>query len=208
MAQDAAPQVLQLKVALAEIRPPIWRRLRVPAKLTLAQLHRVIQLAFGWEDCHLHVFRILGEDYGPADPDSAGETRSERVTLAKLGLKAKAKFTYEYDLGDLWEHVVTVEAVEPAEGAQTPVCLAGKRACPPEDCGGPWGYQDLIAAMGDPEHPDHVDIKEWLGTDHWDAEAFRLDQINAALAEAFAPAGARPPRKGKTREPDAGSRHT
>ncbi len=196
MTQDPSHEALQLKVALAEIKPPIWRRVRVPAKFTLEQLHRVIQVAFGWEDCHLHVFRIRGEDYGPSDPDSGGETRSERITLARLGLKAKMKFTYEYDLGDLWEHQVTVEAVEPAEGLETPVCLAGKRACPPEDCGGPWGYQEMVTAIGDPEHPDHVDIREWLGTDRWDAEAFHLDQVNEQLAGAFARAGSAA-RKGK-----------
>ena len=92
-------------------------------------------------------------------------------------------------------------------GSKYPLCVEGERACPPEDCGGPWGYQDLIAAMGDPGHPDHVDIKEWLGTDHWDAEAFQLEPVNAALAEAFAPPKARPARKGKARVPDAGSPH-
>jgi hypothetical protein len=179
--------MLQLKVVLADIRPPIWRRVLVPASYSLAKLHQVIQAAFGWEDCHLHRFRIHGEDYGPPDLDADEAFRSERVTLGKLGLQAKTKFSYEYDFGDSWEHGITVEAVLTADPSSAPVCLAGKRACPPEDCGGPWGYQDLLATIADPGHPEHESMKEWLGNDGWDAEAFHLDQVNDLLSQAFAP---------------------
>lgn len=187
MPQPASPEALQLKVVLADVRPPIWRRLQVPSGFTLARLHRVIQLAFGWEDCHLHRFCIRDEEFGPEDPDFDGGIRSERVALRDLGLRARAKFSYEYDFGDGWEHGVTVEKVlVPESPLAAPVCLAGERACPPEDCGGPWGYQELLAAVADPGHPAHEDRTEWLGPGPWDAEAFDLDQVNGLLAVAFA----------------------
>ena len=141
MAQ-AASQNLHLKVSLHGIRPPIWRRLLVPSTCTLAQLHAAIQAAFGWKDCHLHAFTIYGEDYGPRDPEGEVDVKSERITLATLGLGLKEKFRYVYDFGDDWVHDITVEKVYvPETPLSVPVCLGGKRAGPPEDCGGVWGYE-------------------------------------------------------------------
>jgi len=187
MAKGANPEVLQLKIVLDEITPPIWRRVLVPMGFTLAKLHDVIQIAFGWEDSHLHLFKIHGRDYGPRDSDGDEETHSERINFAKLDLKAKTKFAYEYDFGDSWVHVITVEKVlVPKEPLTVPICLEGKRGCPPEDCGGAWGYQELLEALGDSEHPSHEEFKEWLDAD-WDSEAFHLDRVNAALEETFMP---------------------
>ena len=195
MAQPASPEVLQLKVVLADTSPPIWRRVLVPSGFTLARLHRVIQLAFGWEDSHLHRFCVHDEEFGPKEPEFDGGMRSERVALRALGLKARTRFSYEYDFGDGWEHAVTVEKVlVPETPLAVPVCLGGARACPPEDCGGPWGYQEMLAAVADPGHPEHEESKEWLGPEHWDAEAFHLDPVNRLLAQAFAPRKGRPAR--------------
>lgn len=188
MAQATLQDVLQLKVTLRGIRPPIWRRLLVPASYTLARLHDAIQAAFGWEDCHLHAFVVYGEEYGPRDEEGGMEVRSERVSLAKLGLEAKDKFRYDYDFGDDWGHDITVEKALVSEGKLPhPICLTGKRSCPPEDCGGTSGYEELLEAVADPAHPRHQELKEWLDDD-WDPEWFSVDYVNICLNGRFAPA--------------------
>lgn len=194
MAQTASIEAFQLKVTLLGFRPPIWRRVLVPGSFDLAGLHRVIQASFGWEDYHLHAFQIHGVDFGPRDPEGWTEYQSERIALAKLNLHAKTKFRYEYDFGDSWIHEITVEkVVVPEVPLVVPVCLTGKRACPPEDSGGPWGFQDMLAAAHNPEHPDHDEFKEYLDSD-WDPEAFSLETVNACLSAAFTP---RKPRSAK-----------
>lgn len=187
MAKPALRDVFQLKVTLRGIRPPIWRRLLVPASYTLARLHDAIQAAFGWEDCHLHAFIVYGEEYGPRDPEGGTEVRSERVSLASLGLEAKDKFSYEYDFGDDWVHDITVEkALVSEETLPHPICVAGKRSCPPEDCGGTSGYEELLDAVADPTHPRHQEFKDWLDDD-WDPEWFSVDYVNICLKGRFAP---------------------
>lgn len=195
MAKAASTEVLQLKVTLLGFRPPIWRRVLVPASFDLAKLHRVIQAAFGWEDYHLHAFRIHGVDFGQPDPGGWMEYQSERITLAKLNLQLKTKFRYEYDFGDSWIHEITVEKILPQdEPMSIPVCLAGKRACPPEDSGGPWGFQDMLAAARNPEHPDYEEFKEYVDPD-WDAEAFHIEVVNAYLYADFSPRKVRSSKK-------------
>jgi hypothetical protein len=162
--------------------------LLVPVDYTLTRLHRVIQSAFGWQDYHLHSFRIHGEDYAPPDQENEPGTRSEKVALGKLGLRLKTKIKYEYDFGDSWEHLILVEGhLLLEEPARVPVCLAGQRACPPEDCGGVGGYEEMLKALRNPRDPRCREFKQWLGMDVWDAEAFSLDQVNQDLARAFAP---------------------
>lgn len=184
---DKTPvQVCQIKVTLQGSRPPIWRRFQVPGSITLYRLHRVLQVVMGWTDSHLHQF-IVGEIYyrvpDPDDiPAESFEVRDERrVRLRDVVLGTPAKFVYEYDFGDCWRHDVLVEGVqEPKAGIQYPVCLAGKRACPPEDCGGIWGYADFLHAISDPRHPEHGSMKEWIGG-AFDPAAFDLEEVNAAL---------------------------
>jgi hypothetical protein len=198
MPQAAPQEVLQLKVTLRGIRPPIWRRLLVPVRTTLAELHDTIQAAFGWENGHLHAFVVDGEEYGPRDPEGDLQVRSEKVTLAGLGLEPKDKFSYEYDFGDDWDHGVTVEKVLLSENRlPAPVCMGGKRACPPEDCGGTGGYEDLLEAMKDSTHPRHQEFAEWLDDD-WDPEGFSVDYVNACLSARFAPARSRAARTSAT----------
>ncbi len=120
MAKSVSIEAFQLKVKLLGFRPPIWRRVLVPESYDLAQLHRVIQEAFSWEDYHLHAFQIHGIDFGEPDPDGWSEYQSERITLAKLNLQPKTKFRYEYDFGDSWIHEITMEKV-----VVTEVPLAG-----------------------------------------------------------------------------------
>jgi len=200
MVQAAITEAFQLKVTLLGFRPPIWRRVLVPATFDLAQFHRVIQESFGWEDCHLHSFQIHGIEFGEPDPDGWSDYQSERITLAKLNLQPKTKFRYEYDFGDSWVHEITVEkVVVPESPLEMPVCLAGKRACPPEDSGGPWGFQDMLYAARNPDHPDHEEFKEYLDPD-WDSEAFYLEAVNVCLKSAFKP---RKPRS--TKKPAKGT---
>lgn len=183
---EAVP-VYQLKITLKGIRPPIWRRLRVPADVSLPVLHRILQAAMGWTDSHLHQFRSGPKVYGVPDPEGfalAPPVLDERrARLSTLAPGEKARFTYEYDLGDGWEHAVVVEKVlTPEPGEQAPLCLAGRRACPPEDCGGPWGYEEMLETLGDREDPHRQEVLEWLGGE-WDPEAFDQEQVNALLSD-------------------------
>ena len=168
--------LIQFKISLLDIKPAIWRRIQVPNG-TLADLHEYIQAAFGWENYHLHQFEIDGVEYGqPAlagddfDMDFEDETD---VLLSKLLPKSsrKARWIYEYDFGDGWRHEVLFEGFPPNDPkAKSPLCLEGERACPPEDCGGPWGYGDYLAAIADPQHEQHEEMLEWRGP--FDPEAF------------------------------------
>jgi hypothetical protein len=185
-ARGAQSRVLQIKVTLQGWRPPVWRRLLVPAGFSLEQLHHVIQAAMGWQDCHLHQL-IVGRTYcaplPPEDLDFGWDDDKEdeaKVSLGSLIRRKGQSFLYEYDFGDSWQHKVLVEKLLEAEdGVQYPVCPAGKRACPPEDCGGVWGYEALLEALADPDHPDHEDMVEWAG--QIDPEAFDLQAANKRL---------------------------
>jgi len=184
-----------LKVTLAHIRPPISRTIRVPSDFTLADLHDALQLAFGWQDSHLHEFRIGDERYGRPDPELEMECIDEAtVTLDDVLPRRGARGEYIYDFGDYWTHKVTVEKREaeaPARGSSRSLrkpmstaplaCLEAKRACPPEDCGGPYGYQELLEALADPEHEQHGELTEWIGG-AFDAEHVSLAEINRRLA--------------------------
>jgi hypothetical protein len=177
--------IYQIKVTLDESKPPIWRRILVRSDITLEELHNVIQaVMMGWADYHLHQF-IVGETYyGVPDPDYGGfvEMRDEsRVKLNQIVSGGKFKFRYEYDFGDSWLHNLLVEKILPPEPGQPyPVCIKGRRACPPEDVGGIWGYYGFLEAIQDPDHPRHEDYLEWIGGE-FDPEAFDLDEANEAL---------------------------
>lgn len=176
-------QIYQIKVTLKGSKPPIWRRIQVPCNITLAELHRILQAVMGWWDYHLHQFIVGRTYYGVPHPDYYDymEMRDEsQVRLNQIADKG-SKFVYEYDFGDSWEHVLLVEKVlEPEPDRQYPVCIKGKRACPPEDVGGIWGYYSFLEAIQNPDHPEHEDYLEWVGGE-FDPEAFDLDEVNAAL---------------------------
>jgi hypothetical protein len=177
--------IYQIKVTLDDSKPPIWRRILVRSDITLGKLHNVIQaVMMGWADYHLHQF-VVGETYyGMPDPDYEGflEMRDEsRVKLNQIVTGEKFKFHYEYDFGDSWLHNLLVEKILPPEpGQQYPVCIKGRRACPPEDVGGVWGYDTFLEAIQNPDHPEHEDYLEWVGGE-FDPEAFDLDEANEAL---------------------------
>jgi hypothetical protein len=179
-------QIYQLKVTLKGSKPPIWRRLLVPDDVTLARLHHIIQAAMGWWDYHLHQFIVGGNYFGVPDPEYFDwiDMQDERkFKLNQIAPGEKHKFIYEYDFGDSWEHVILVEKVLPPEpGATYPSCIKGRRARPPEDVGGIWGYADFLEAIRDPSHPEHESYVEWIGGE-FDPEAFDLDEVNAALRD-------------------------
>ena len=180
-------EIYQIKVTLLGTDPPIWRRLLVPAALTLEQLHDVLQLAMGWEDSHMHEFRIGQQRFGKPDPmeRALGGPRTASESTARLfdvlG-RAGAKAVYTYDFGDSWEHRIVVEKrLAPEPGRAYPACVAGERHGPPEDCGGIPGFYNLLEAISDPEHKQHEDLLEWLG-DGFDPGAFSIDEVNRQLA--------------------------
>ena len=150
MSTDPPPagvQVYQLKVVLRDCSPLIWRRLLVISDTSLGQLHIILQLAMGWEDWHLHRFRIYGKEYGIyREGGMVFDDNPFQVKLADFKLRAGECFAYEYDMGDFWPHDLRLEQVLPLDPRQTyPVCIAGAGDCPPEDCGGPPGYAHLLA---------------------------------------------------------------
>lgn len=171
-------KIHKIKITLKHIKPSIWRRIEVPADIRLGKLHDVIQIAMGWTDSHLHAFIVGHTQYGVPDPEFGGDMNNERNVRLDSIVKEGGKLIYEYDFGDGWVHEIKVEKVLDADPAvRYPRCTAGKRACPPEDCGGPYGYAELLQALKDPSHPEHEDMLEWLG-DEFDPEAFDPAEIN------------------------------
>ncbi len=175
----------RIKILLADTRPAVWRRLEIPATLSLARLHRAIQAVFGWEDDHGHVFRIRGTEYGEVGTEGAFGLRAERVSLAGLGFQPGDTLSYEYGLEDAWTHQITVEdRFLPETPLRIPRCAGGKGACPPEGPGGPFGYRERLAAAANPRHPDHP-LARASFPKGWRPEAFDLGAANDGLRAIF-----------------------
>ena len=174
--------VYQLRVTLRDSKPPIWRRLLVLDSTTLYKLHQIIQVAMGWTDSHLHQFIIENKRYSIPSPDDWEPVIDERRThLNQVIPSEKFKFVYVYDFGDSWEHEILVEKTLPSEpGVKYPLCIKGKRACPPEDVGGIWGYDSFLEAMSDPNHKEHDFYFEWWGSE-FDPEEFSVEETNRVL---------------------------
>ncbi len=172
-------RTFQLKVTLRDVKPPVWRRILVPADILLPALHEVLQLAFGWTDSHLHAFRVGRRSFAPPfDCDPIGED-SRSVELQSLAAGKGSRLVYEYDFGDGWCHDILVEEVR-AEACPSASCTGGRRSCPPEDCGGPWGYEELRAALADPTHERHEEASDWMPVD-FDDEDFDVAIADAAV---------------------------
>ncbi len=174
-------KILQLKIQLQGIKPAIWRRVLVEDSITFDALHRIIQVAMGWENYHLYMFDVDGIEISMPDPDYEQDVKnSKRTKLAKF-LSEKQKFLYTYDFGDSWEHTITVEKILESDSSQKyPVCIAGERACPPEDCGGVYGYMEFLDAIRDPKHPEHKHMLEWIGGE-FEPEHFSIEEANKRL---------------------------
>ena len=182
MAKTNEPATIyQIKIALRDIKPPVWRRVQLKDG-TLDRLDAIIQVCMGWNGYHLHAFEIGGEQFGPPDPDGMMDIHPEsKIKLSQVVAQGFKKFTYTYDFGDNWEHIIQIEKTLDAEpGFHYPRCIAGKRACPPEDCGGPWGYGNFLEAILDPKHPEHEEQLEWAGGE-FDPEEFDMEDVNDGL---------------------------
>jgi len=175
--------VFQIKITLRGIDPPIWRRIQT-RDCTLGQLHEVIQVTMGWEFEHLYGFNIGGVEYedlemeSDDDVEDACDTKLSEVLPTR---NRRSRFAYEYDFGDGWSHQLIVEErFLPEKGVKYPICVAGQRACPPEDCGGPWGYPEFVEAISNPDHRSHDEMLEWVGGE-FDPERFDREAVNGAL---------------------------
>ncbi len=178
-------EIYQLRVTLVGITPPIWRRIHVAGDCTLVQLHRVLQVALGWENYHLYMFRIGGKTYGPPDPDFDDGLKlidAKRMRVRAALPRVGTTFGYVYDFGDNWQHDLLLEAIlMPVPDMTYPRCIAGERNCPPEDAGGIGGYRNYLEAMADPNHQEHQDMMMWRGP--FDPEEFSVEKVNQELAK-------------------------
>jgi Plasmid pRiA4b ORF-3-like protein len=181
MAQPGDP-VLRIRITLRDVGdPPVWRQVLIPAAYTLARVHRVIQAAMGWEDCHVHSFQIGKTSYG-TDPDGELGFKDETKTRLADVARVRTRIGYEYDFGDGWEHELVVEARAAAKAGQTyPACTAGEGACPPEDSGGAYGFEELKEILAGPPSAERDEMREWAGGDY-DPARFDLVAANAAVA--------------------------
>ena len=190
------PVAHDLRISLQYLQPEIWRLIRVPHDIRMDRLHHVLQMAFGWTNSHLHQFHLIDGAgnitgyVGKPDPDSPGDflgrrspTQNEAKRLLKNFIeKPGDRIGYEYDFGDSWLHDLTLAAVhEQTTRLTSPLCLDGARSGPPEDCGGPPGFEHLLDVLKKPKHREHAEMKGWLGDD-FDPAAFDLTGINRALA--------------------------
>jgi hypothetical protein len=181
-------KVYQFKITLRGIRPPIWRRIQVPGNYTFWDLHVAIQDAMGWFDAHLHAFEVANPKMGfveaigiPEEDFIRGNHRTTagwKRKIAQYFSEKNTKARYVYDFGDDWVHDIKLEKILAADkDVNYPQCLAGKRACPPEDCGGIWGYEELLEIISDPEHEQHEEMVEWLGDEDLDPDYFDRTEV-------------------------------
>ncbi len=162
----------------------------VPSNIDLGELHTILQIVLGWTDSHLHQFISSRTMYGTPVDEFGGDLEMEcedekKYKLSQLLKKEKDSLIYEYDFGDSWEHKIVLEKILPYDGSvKVPACIKGKRACPPEDCGGIWGYHNFLEVIQEPSHPEHEEMLEWLGGE-FDPEHFDMEETNRILAKYY-----------------------
>lgn len=176
-------EIYQIQIVLARFRPKIWRRILVQPDLPLSDFHLAIQIAMGWENSHLHQFiknktfytERLKDDWSWGDLNNVDY---KDLKISDLLTKVKDKIEYEYDFGDSWHHDILLEKILPADNkTKYPICIDGQLSCPPEDCGGIWGYKNLLEILDNPKHEEHEEFLEWVG-EEFDPEKFDKDSIN------------------------------
>lgn len=180
--------VYQVQIALRGSKPKIWRRLLVPSSLLLADFHKIIQTSMGWTDSHLHQFAKGRTFYSIKQPNEICwnemnniDYKKKKVRISELLIQVKDKITYEYDFGDGWEHDIILEKILPMDNSnENPVCIAGKMNCPPEDCGGIWGYMEMLKVLKNQNHKENESISEWIGED-FDPAYFDVNEVNSLL---------------------------
>ncbi len=176
--------IIQLKITLKNTEPAIWRQILVDKSTTFSQLHEIIQTVMGWDSCHLYEFEIKGNRLGePYEDDLMWGEKIVDASSISLGslISAKLKFIYRYDFGDNWEHAIQVEKFLPKdENVKYPVCIDGALNCPPDDCGGVWGFYDLLKILKDKKHPEHKVMLEWMGG-KYNPDFFDKELVNRSL---------------------------
>ena len=178
-------KIFQLKITVKEFTPKIWRRIQVDSDTLLSDLHKIIQTSMGWTNSHLHQFIKNKRLYSlpSEDDDEVGAIDSQGVKLSALLKKQKDRMVYEYDFGDGWIHDVMLEEILPADGAvKYPICLNGEMHCPPDDCGGTWGYADMLKILKDKTHEEYESYITWLGGS-FDPHKFDLKTVNRKLKQ-------------------------
>jgi len=172
----------RLKISIVDTKPPVWRRVLVDSSQSFRHLHLVVQVAFGWAGYHLHEFEVREVRVGEPDPEEDWREPPQderRIRINSLTAEGTT-FLYTYDFGDDWRHQIEVEAVEAAgPDVALPALIDGRRACPPEDSGGPGGYEELLQVLSDPTHPDHEHYSGWAGD--FDPEAFNPAGLESGL---------------------------
>jgi hypothetical protein len=181
MTKPAGHVAFQLHIELDGVSPVVWRRLLVPSSVRLSKLSDMLLVAMGWTNSHLHCFNIGGASYGMQFDDYPEDEIDEKSVTVLQALRDTRELNYQYDFGDSWDHLVTVEAEFSGPlGLRAAVCLGGENACPPEDCGGSGGYRYMLEALADPKHEEHEDYLSWVGGP-FDPTSFDLVTTNAAL---------------------------
>ncbi|MDD2964107.1 MAG: plasmid pRiA4b ORF-3 family protein [Bacteroidales bacterium] len=183
-------EIIQLKISLNNTKPPIWRRVLVEKHTSFFELHLVMQFAMGWDFAHLYEFEIdheriseKSEEDIDFDPFADDIREAKETFLDDFMLGEGVKFKYWYDFGDDWKHTIVIEKLLPRDASVSyPVCTGGKRQCPPEDCGGVWGFNHLLEVLDDEKHPDHKEMLEWIGS-QFDPEYFDIKEVNHELAD-------------------------
>jgi len=178
-------QVYQFKITLKGIKPPIWRRIQVPETYTFWDLHVVIQDAMDWSDYHLHEFEMVNPSTGSEVNIGIPDEDFGRKVLPGWKEKIANYFSmenrsagYVYDFGDNWIHKIQLEKILPTEkNINYPICIKGKRTCPPEDCGGIWGYEELLEIIRNPNHEEYEEMREWVGGE-FDPEHFDVKEVS------------------------------
>jgi hypothetical protein len=195
----AYKNVYQFKITLKEITPAVWRRIQVPENYTFWDLHVAIQDSMGWTNAHLHAFNMIHPETGESEeigiPDDSDFAEIPMLAgweenIADWFSKENMKADYNYDFGDDWNHEVVLEKILPKEtGKKYPICLDGERACPPEDCGGVWGYEDLLETIRNPDHEEYENMMTWLGRgfdpDYFDPEKVKFNDPKKRLKNLF-----------------------
>jgi hypothetical protein len=179
------PKMYEIRVELLDLEPVVWRSILVADDMPLVGLAAVIQGAVGWQASHMFAFEIEGKRYDiKLDDDDLDDRESLEMegVIVRDVLKPGVEAMFQYDFGDDWWHRLDVlDHREISTGDKPPRCLDGERAGPPEDSGGPFGYLDMLDAAADPEHPDHVDIRDWLGD--FDPEKFDAKKANREITK-------------------------
>lgn len=177
-------KVYQFRITLRDTKPPIWRRIQVPETYTFWDLHVAIQNAMGWTDSHLHEFEVMDPSYGenvriglPHEEYKDEVIPDWKRNISNFFSEKNPKAHYIYDFGDSWEHLIQLEKILTKEkNVDYPICINGKRACPPEDCGGIWGYEEFLKAIRNPKHKEHKEMLEWIGRE-FDSEHFDVKEV-------------------------------